>query len=112
MPADKQILQNRHLRKQFTVLERARDAKPCDLVRRSSDYIFTAEKDGALAAINAANTVQHAGFSGAVRADQRQQFSRIGGKRNATEHHEAAKSQLQRFDLELSHTTSDCGDIA
>ena len=82
MPADQQIFQHGHLREQFAVLERARDAKPRDLVRRSGRYVLAAKPDAALAAIDAADAVEHAGLAGAVRTDQRQQFA--GARRQAT----------------------------
>ena len=34
------------------------------------------------------------------------------GERNVVEHDQAAEAQRQALDLELSHTTSGCADIA
>ena len=71
-----------------------------------------AETDLALAAVDAAHAIEHAGLAGAVRADQRKQFARFDRERDAVEHGQAAEAQRQAIDLELSHTISGCGDIA
>ncbi len=57
MPADQQILQNRHLWKQFAVLERARNSELCDIVWCATADILAAEADRALAAINSADAI-------------------------------------------------------
>ena len=78
----------------------------------AADDRFAAEADRAVAAIDAADAIEHAGLAGAVRADQREQFAAPDRKRHAVQHQEAAEPQRQRLDLELSHTTSGYGDIA
>ena len=71
-----------------------------------------AEADRALAAIDAADAIEHAGLAGAVRADQREQFAVLDRERHAVEHHEPAEAQREVVDIELSHTISASGDIA
>ena len=94
------------------MLERAGEAEPGDLVRRTAGNILAAETDGAAAAIDAADAVEHAGLAGAVRADQREQLARGNRKRHVVEHGQAAEAQAQMLDVELSHTISATGDIA
>src|SRR5436309_9814825 len=94
------------------MLESARQAKPRDLVRRMSGDVRAAETDGAAAAIDAADAIEHAGLASAVGADQRKQLARNNGKRHVLQHAQAAKAQTQMGDLEVSHTTSATGDIA
>ena len=65
-----------------------------------------------VAAIDAADAVEHAGLAGAVRADQREQLALLDAQRHAVEHLQAAEAQAQRVDLKLSHTTSGYGGIA
>ncbi len=77
VPAGQQVVEHRHLRKQLAVLERAREPEPRDLVRRAAGDVLAAEADRAVAAIDAADAVEHAGLAGAVRADQRQQLARL-----------------------------------
>ena len=94
------------------MLEGAGDAEPRDLVRRAAGDILAAKADRALAAIEPADAVEHAGLAGAVRPDQRQQLAALDRKRDVVEHDEAAEPERQRVDLKLSHTISGCGDIA
>ena len=94
------------------MLERAGEPEPGDLVRLAAGDVVAAEADRALAAIDAAHAVEHAGLAGAVRTDQREQLARLHRERHAVEHGEAAEAQRQAVDRELSHTISGCGDIA
>ena len=112
MPRGQQVLQHRHLREQFAMLERAREAEARDLVRRARADRRPAEADGALPAIDAADAIEHAGLAGAVRSDQREQFAGIDRERHVFEHAEAAEAQRQALDRKLSHTTSGSGGIA
>src|SRR5581483_489411 len=96
----------------LAVLEGPREAEPRDLVRRAPRDVGVAEADGAAAAVDAADAVEHAGLAGAVRADQREQLARRNRERHVLEHGKAAETQAQARNLKLSHTTSATGDIA
>ena len=102
MAAGQQIVQHRHLRKQFAVLEGARDAEPRDLVRRAAGDVLAAEADRAAAAIDAADAVEHAGLAGAVRADQREQLA--GGRPQTTRRR--ARSGRRNADIDASTASS------
>ncbi len=110
--AGQEVVEHRHLREQLAVLEGAREAEPRDLVRLAAGNVRAAEVDFSLAPIDAAHAVEHAGLAGAVRPDQREQLAGVDRERHAVEHREAAETKRQAVDLELSHTTSGCGDIA
>ena len=98
--AGQQVLQHRHLRKQLAVLERAREAEPRDRRAAPAPVISCAAKaDRAVAAVDAADAVEHAGLAGAVRADQREQLAGVDRERHAVEHDEAAEAQRQVLDL-------------
>ena len=97
---------------QLAVLERAGDAEPGDGARGQASDIATTKANAALAAIDAADAVEHAGLAGPVGADQRQQLGRLYRQRDAIEHRQAAEVQAQLLDLELSHTISCCDGIA
>ena len=45
--AGQQVFQHAHLREQLAVLERAREAEPRDLVRRTAGDVLALEPDGA-----------------------------------------------------------------
>ena len=124
---DEQVLQDREMREQFAVLESARDADAGDRVRPSADEIVLVETDAArLRTIDAADAVQHARLSGAVRSDEREQFARAQCERHVVEHGQSAEMQrhaLQRNDdigrrkaanarRRLSHTISGCAGTA
>ena len=74
--------------------------------------ISPSEADRAAAAIDAADTVEHAGLAGAVRPDQREKFTGLDRKRHIVEHGQPAKVQAQMLHRQFSHTTSAIGDIA
>jgi hypothetical protein len=82
--AGQQIVQDRHLREQLAVLERAREPEPRDLVRRAAGDVVAAQADRALAAVDAAHAIEHAGLAGAVRADEREQLAGLHRERHAS----------------------------
>ena len=102
----------RHLRKQLAVLERAGEAEPRDLVRRAAGDVLAAKADRAVAAVEAADAVEHAGLAGAVRPDQGEQLAGVHRERDAVEHDQPAEAKREAVERELSHTTSGCGDTA
>ena len=112
MPAGEQIVEHRHRSKQLAVLERAGEAELRDLVRRPSRDILVAKADRAVAAIDAADAVEHAGLAGAVRPDERHELALVDRERDLVEHDEPAEPQGERLDRKLSHTTSGSGDTA
>src|SRR2546430_3182891 len=71
-----EIVEHRHLREQFAVLEGAGKAEPGDLVRLAPRDVTVAKPDLALAVVDAAHAIEHAGLAGAVRTDQRKQLAR------------------------------------
>ena len=73
---------------------------------RARSLVSPAEADDAVAAIDAADAVEHAGLAGAVRPDQGEQLAVLDCKRDIVEHGQSAETQAQVFDPELSHTTS------
>src|SRR6185503_3688026 len=107
--AGQQVVEHAHLREQLAVLERAGETEPGNLVRRASGNVLAAETDGAAAAIDAADAVERAGLAGAIRADQRKQLARGNRKRYVVKHGQAAETQAQMSNIELSHTTSATG---
>ena len=80
--------------------------------RRETGDVLAAEADATLAAVDAADAIEHAGLAGAVRSDQCEQLAGRDLERHAVEHGEAAEAQGQALDRELSHTISGCGDTA
>ena len=82
--------------------------EPGDGVRRQAGDVAAAETDAALAAIDAADAVQHAGLAGAVGADQREQLARVrprttrrrarSGRRSAAS---GARRRAQPYHLRL-----------
>jgi len=74
--------------------------------------VVAAIADRAVAAVDAAHAVEHAGLAGAVRPDQREQLACFHRERDAVEHGEPAEAQRQALDGKLSHTISGCGGIA
>ena len=75
------------------MLESASDAKAGDVVRRAAVDVLAAQPDDALAAIDATDAVENAGLAGAVRADQRQQFTGLHRKRHVGEDGKPAEAQ-------------------
>ena len=110
--AGQEVVEHRHLRKQFAVLEGAGKPEPRDLVRLAARDILAQKADRPFAVVDAAHAVEHAGLAGAVRPDQRQELARLGRERDLVEHHQPAEPQGEALDRELSHTTSGSGDIA
>src|SRR5512144_1691089 len=68
--------------------------------------VVAAEADRALAVIDAAHAIEHAGLAGAVRTNEREQLAGLDRERHAVEHGEPAETQREAIERELSHTTS------
>src|SRR5262249_6730017 len=97
---------------QLAMLECAGETETRDLVRRPPSDVASAKRDPSLAAINAADAIEHAGFARTIRPDQREQLAGVDRERHLVENHQAAEAQRQIFHFELSHTTSGYADIA
>src|SRR5215831_16221287 len=78
-----QVFQHRHLRKQLAVLERSRKPEPCDLVRLAAGDGVAAKTDLSLAAVDAADAIEHAGLARAVRANERDKLAPAHAERDA-----------------------------
>ena len=96
--AGEQIIDHAHLRKQLAVLKSAGNAQAGNIVRRQSADVAAAKAYGALAAVNAADAVEHASLAGAVRPDQRQELVALDGECHPIDHDQATKAQLQILD--------------
>jgi hypothetical protein len=112
VPSGHDVVEHAHVPEQLDVLEGAGDAEPGHGAWRPARNVLAAEADATLAAVDAADAVEHAGLAGAVGADQREQLRRLDGEGHGLEHGEAAEAQAQALDVELSHTISGCGGIA
>src|SRR5262245_22188320 len=80
MASGQEIFQHAHMHEQLAMLERAGETETRDLVRRPPSDVASAKRDPSLAAINAANTIEHAGFAGTIRPDQREQLAGVDGE--------------------------------
>jgi hypothetical protein len=86
MTTGQQVVEHRHVRKQLAVLEGSGKPKLRDVVRQPAGDILAAKADCAVAAVESADAVEHAGLTGAVRPDQREQLARVDSERNAVKH--------------------------
>src|SRR5215470_15350041 len=77
VPRRHQIVKHSHVREQFAVLERAAEAEPGDFGRRKPRNVAPSETNAAGAGIEPADAVENAGLASAVRADQREEFTRL-----------------------------------
>ena len=112
VPPGQEVVEHAHLRKQLPVLERAGNPEARDVMGGTAADIDAIYADGAAAAIDAADAVEHAGLAGSVRTNEREQLAVPDRKRDVVEHDEAAEPQAKMLHRELSHTTSATGDIA
>src|SRR5262249_15156166 len=103
MAAGQKIFQHRHVRKHLGMLEGAGYPETGDLMWRLAVDILLTQPDCALAAIDAADAVEHAGLAGAVRADQGEQLTGLDMQRYLSQHGQSAEPQRQALDRKLSH---------
>src|SRR5436853_3228530 len=109
MAADEKVIEHAQMRQHLAVLECARDAGSRDGMRRRARNALAAEEDVAMTgAIDAADTVQHTRLAGAVRPDEGEQLACIERERYVIKHLKPAEGEVQRAQLELSHTTGGC----
>ena len=93
------------------MLESACDPQARHVARRPPSDRNTAEADLALAAINAADAIEHAGLAGTIGPYEREQLALAYRERDIVEHVETTEAQRQPLELELSHTSSGGGGI-
>ena len=110
--ADEQVVDHAKVRQQLAVLESARYRAGRRVRPLAGDAPAAEENVAASRAVDAADAVEHARLAGAVRPDERQDLARLERERDVVNHLQAAESELEPAQLQLSHTSGGCGGIA
>jgi hypothetical protein len=76
MPAHQNIFQDTHMAEKLDILKCARDSPLCDLMRLQGDDVLTFQQNvPAIGFIQRINDIKNGGLAGAIRPDQRKNFS-------------------------------------
>src|SRR5271156_6501646 len=99
--SDQKIFHHGQVWKQLGVLKGAADAEFHHLPQRASGNVLAIERDFPTArTVDAVDAVEHGGFAGAVRADQRDQFRRRSLERNRPQGLDSSETELDILDDE------------